>query len=227
MRGVERRDKEVSASLKIMLSLPITCSFPVDKSFSFYVPGMVPWWHRVFFGDTGFRYCSFTSRHHPFLPFLLPPKLIPAPVPLHVTAVFISQHLPSSIISLLIAETVKYIFKKKKKDFVRCVWNSYTIWFMEQCTTEGRPSGRWRWHKGLVRKMQKRQAPQTLLPPHSSYWQTTASISALNSSERMCHESLLKDVCKVLWDPYRYNAEKCPWRAEISVLTLQDLLGRK
>lgn len=91
-------------------SLPITCSFPVDKSFSFSVPGMVAWWHRVVFGNRGFRYFYFTSHHHhPLFRFLLPLQLILASVPLHVTTMFIiSQHFPSSIISLITTEIIKY-----------------------------------------------------------------------------------------------------------------------
>ena len=104
-----------------LCSLPITYSFPVDKSFSFSVPGMVAWWRRVFCGNTGFRYCYFTSQHHyPLLRFLLPPQLIPAPVPLHVTTVFIiSQHFPSGIISLVTAKTIKYNNNNNKKALLR------------------------------------------------------------------------------------------------------------
>lgn len=223
MRGVERRGKEVSASLKIMLSLPITYSF---QWISHSIHMCLGWC----LDGIEFSLATLVSGAALSLPniifsfpfsFLQNSFLLLCHCRIH-QSVFAQQYYQS-----VSCWDYKIYLKKKKKDIVRFVWSSHTIWFMEQCTTEGRPSGRWRWHKGWVRKVQKQQALQTLLPPHSSHWQSTASISALNSNERRCHESLLKDVCKVFWDPYGYNAEKCPWRAEISVLTLQDLLGRK
>lgn len=116
--AISNKTSRAEACLELregICSLPITCSFPVDKSFSFSVPGMVAWLHRVFFGNTGFGYCYFISQHHhPLLRFFLPPELIPAPVPLHVTTAFvISQNFPSSIISLVTAETIKYNNNKK------------------------------------------------------------------------------------------------------------------
>lgn len=162
----------------------------------------------VFFGNTGFSYCYFASQHHPLLRPLSSLQSSFLLLPLHVTAMFINHCLPTSTVSLVTAESMKY------------------PWFMEQYTSEDQPARRWRWHKEWgMRKRQKQQALKTLLPAHCRYGETTDSILALNSNERRCCESSLKDVFEVFWDPYRYLVEKCPWRAEIAVLTLQVLLG--
>lgn len=104
MPGVERGISRCH-HLSKLCSLPVTCSFPVDKLFSFSVPGMVAWWHSLLCWYC-FRHCYFNSQHHyPLLLFLLLPQFIPTPAPLHVTTVFIiSQHFPGSLVT---AETIR------------------------------------------------------------------------------------------------------------------------
>lgn len=164
----------------------------------------------IFFGNTGFRYCYFASQRHPLLLPLSSLQRSFLLLPLLVTAMFINHCLPTSTVSLVTVESIKY------------------PWFMEQYTTEGQPAQRYGdGTRDGMRKRQKRQALKTFLSAHCWYGETTDSILALNSNERRCCESPLKDAFEVFWDPYRYLVEKCPRRAEIVVLTLQVLLGRQ
>lgn len=120
------------------------------------------------------------------------------------------------------------IKRQQQQSFISFVWFSVGIvtpsglWSSAQLKVE-----RCRCHREGVRKKQKQQLLKTLLLSHPSYWQPMASISALKSNERRCSESSLKDVCKVFGDPYRYLAEKCPWRKDMSFLCLQDFLVRQ